>query len=341
VTRAKCPSADMIAEGNPLKAPLISIQKAQIWQRNYPFDAGWRGDFLTNSPMVWCRMDGLHPIENTPLAPGQIRFRMHAPDIDQGDNALSAEVFARKVLNLVQALAAADGSVNNGKRRHDFVISKLQSSSPTATFEERTLDWKRPRMDTQSAVLAFSRCASAIVEGKAAIARKYGKCAEFIAQLGTGAKKKFEYAELWVGEQQVYRVDSFLHERAIAVLDTTANDEVHDEDDGLFSGVAFGSFDGTVQVADLRGSLPAIKLILSAGQKQIDCVCRAGDIEMIRDALNRRVRVFGRAIYDGRSPLPRRIEVADIEPVAVDADFSKWKSSFDPFEISDWQDDTA
>lgn len=285
-------------------------------------------------------MDGLHPIENAPLSPGQVRFRIHAPDADRGDDAVSADVFARKVLTLFNALSAADGSIN-GKRRHDFVIAKLQSSSPTAIFEERTLDWKTPKFDTQSAVLAFSRCASAIIEGKSDIARRYGKCAEFIAKLGAGARKTFEYAELWVGEQQIYRIDSFLSERALAVLENKDDEPDQEDDDLLFNGVAYGSFDGMVQVADLRGSLPAIKLILSAGQKQIDCVCRATDIEKIRSALNRRVRIFGRAIYDGRSPLPRRIEVSDIEAVADDADFSKWKGSFRPFDIADWEDDAS
>jgi hypothetical protein len=53
------------------------------------------------------------------------------------------------------------------------------------------------------------------------------------------------------------------------------------------------------------------------------------------------VRVFGRAIYDGKSPLPRRIEVTDFQEVATDADFTKWRGSFNPFEIEDWEDDAA
>lgn len=285
-------------------------------------------------------MDGTYPVDNLHLAPGQVRFRMHAADADGREEGISAEVFARKVLNLIGALAAADASTN-GRRRYEIVISKLQSSSPTAIFEERVIDWKTPKMDTQSAVLAFSRCVSAIIEGKTETVRQYGKCAAFIARLGAGAKKTFEYAELWVGDQQVYRVDGFLSERARAILENKPEEPGNEDADGLFSGVAFGSFDGVVQVADLRGGLPAIKLVLSAGQKQIDCVCRAGDVEKIRSALNRRVRIVGRAIYDGRSALPRRVEVSDIEPTAVDADFSKWRASFNPFDIADWVDNST
>lgn len=273
------------------------------------------------------------------LAPGQLLFRMHAPDTDRGEDAVEGEVFAKKILDLIQALKAADGSIN-GKRRHNFFIAKLRSSSPTATFEERFRNWQSPRLDTHSAVAAFSACANAIIEGRADQARKYGRCVEFISKLGTGAKKSFEYAEIWVSADKAFRVDSFLSERALAVINpemATAGEDAGDE--CLFSGVSFGSFDGTVQVADLRGNLPAIKLILSAGHKQIDCICRADDIEKIRTSLNRRVRVFGRAIYDGRSQLPRRIEVADFQSIPTNADFTRWRGSFRPFEIDTWDGD--
>jgi hypothetical protein len=275
--------------------------------------------------------------DELPMGPGQIRFRIHGTDSDRGDDDLAADVFARKILDLVHALSAADAAVN-GKKAYEYVIARLNSSSPTATCQERVVRWKTPRFDTHSAIGAFSLCATAIIEGRTEQARRFGKCAEYISKLGIGARKTFEYGELWVSEQQVFRVDSFLFERASAVVDPSK--EIHPEhEETLFNGVSFGSFDGTVQVADLRGSLPAIKLILSAGKKQIDCVCRSTDIEKIRAALNRRVRISGRAIYDGRSPLPRRLEVADIQPVPTDLDFSKWKGTFEPFEIPDWGSD--
>ena len=109
--------------------------------------------------------------------------------------------------------------------------------------------------------------------------------------------------------------------------------------DKWFSGSAFGSFDGEVRAVDLRGSLPEIKLILSAGGKQIDCICRGIDIENIRSALNRRVRISGLAIYDGTSGLPRRLEAREVSLVAPGADFTRWKGAFEPFEALEWEPD--
>jgi hypothetical protein len=106
-----------------------------------------------------------------------------------------------------------------------------------------------------------------------------------------------------------------------------------------YKGTAHGEFDGEVRAVDLRGALPELKLILTAGGKQIDCVCRAIDIETIRMALNRRVRMSGAAIYDGTSGLPRRLEVTSISCVPEAGDMSVWKGSFMPFEATDWDDE--
>jgi len=104
-----------------------------------------------------------------------------------------------------------------------------------------------------------------------------------------------------------------------------------------FAGHVYGSFVGIVRAVDLRGALPEIKLIL-AGGKQIDCVCTQDHIEQIRGALNRRVRIEGNAIYDGKSGLPRRVEVRDISSPIMPSDFAKWCGAFEPFEIDPWED---
>ena len=129
------------------------------------------------------------------------------PKTDRGDDDLAADVFARKILDLVHALSAADAAVN-GKKAYEYVIARLNSSSPTATCQERVVRWKTPRFDTHSAIGAFSLCAAAIIEGRTEQARRFGKCAEYISRLGIGARKTFEYGELWVSEQQVFRVET-------------------------------------------------------------------------------------------------------------------------------------
>ena len=103
-----------------------------------------------------------------------------------------------------------------------------------------------------------------------------------------------------------------------------------------FEGITQGTFDGTIKAVDLRGALPEIKLILSAGGEQIDCVCKDLDVPKIGASLNRRVRLSGRATYDNSGPLPVRLEVSDFEILGDLGDFMKWSGSFTPFEIEHW-----
>ena len=103
-----------------------------------------------------------------------------------------------------------------------------------------------------------------------------------------------------------------------------------------FVGVAYGSFDGTIRAVDLRGALPEVKFVLTAGGKQIDCVFRGSDVEVLCQALNQRVRVTGRATYDGRSGLPRRIDHPSIVILNEPTDFSSWRGAFEPLESTSW-----
>jgi hypothetical protein len=79
---------------------------------------------------------------------------------------------------------------------------------------------------------------------------------------------------------------------------------------------------------DLRGALPEVKLILIAGGKELDSVFRDIDIEHIRGALNRRVRVEGIAFYDGRAGLPSCIEGTSINLINEPGDFTRWRGAF-------------
>lgn len=267
---------------------------------------------------------------------GRVRLRVHGADADREEDSVPALVFAAKLATLVRAINAADKAVN-GKVSHEIKIEKLSSSAPTALLAEEFIPQKM-KIGYASGIGAFADCVGAILEGRADQARQYGSCVEHVYRLTTGARKKFEYAEVWV-HNQIFRVDQFLSERSEAIFRPELYKAEVQADLTFFSGVAFGSFDGTVQVADMRGSLPAIKLVLSAGGKQLDCICKDFHVEKIRMALNRRVRVSGKAFYDGRSGLPRRIEVFDIEGTSPDVDFTKWKGSFEQFDVPGWEGD--
>lgn len=104
-----------------------------------------------------------------------------------------------------------------------------------------------------------------------------------------------------------------------------------------FKGAAHGTFQGVVKAVDLRGARPEIKLVLSAGGKELDCVFRPEHLDGVKHSLERLVRVRGLAHYDGRSGLPRRIDIADIEPVRPARDFTHWRGAYEPFEPDLWE----
>jgi hypothetical protein len=272
-----------------------------------------------------------------PLPKGQIRFLLHGPDTIT-DELVSAAVFARKLGTLVKALKAADAA-QNGSIRHDYKIKKLQSSSPTAVLIETPLPPPPNAIAafTKSGIRGFKDCAEAIVVGERERALQYGNCAKLVGSLATGASKAFGYAEVWTNDKTPLRVDPFLNEQSRSIIAPKIIELPKGQE--WFKGVAEGSFDGTILEVDLRGALPECKLVLSAGSQEIDCVFRADDIEKIRSALNHRVQVYGRAIYDGKSGLPRRLEAASIEQLKGEGNLKAWKGAFEPFEPSSWESD--
>jgi hypothetical protein len=271
------------------------------------------------------------------IQPNQVVFRIHGPK-DAGDVVL-ADVFAKKLGTLISGLKAADRALN-GVSVHQYVIARLQSTTPTVVVDELMVVRDRtPRLESGfafglSGIDGFENCADAVTAGDRERALKYGKCAEYIDKLGKDASKLFGYAEIWTAPQHIIRVDPFLHQRAHEIVAPKKALEIADQlgQQRWFKGTAHGSFDGTVLEVDLRGALPQLKLVLSAGGKEIDCIATNDQIEKIRQALNKRVRVFGSAIYDGRSGLPRRIQISDISHVRGDVDFTRWKEAFEPFD---------
>lgn len=130
------------------------------------------------------------------------------------------------------------------------------------------------------------------------------------------------------------RVDDFLYEQAKAVIKERA---AAVERIVYYRGQAREAFDGTIKEADLRGDLPRVKLILTAGGKEIDCICKRLTVDEIRDALDRRVWAEGIAVYNGKNPLPSRMEIDKVSLLAGDPDLSRWRGALTPFEPSEWE----
>jgi hypothetical protein len=269
------------------------------------------------------------------LAESEIKFAIHGPITT---DRVSATVFVEKLRQLLGALFAADRAVN-GKLAHEYIIKQLHTSTPTVVLTERQRNRQSSHL-FNSGIAGFRICAEAISIGEKERALSFGECAVRIQKLSAGASgKRFGYAEVWPGhEGNIIRIDEFLNLRAASLKAPDVISEASYQKK-WFKGATTGTFDGVIKAVDLRGSLPELKLILSAGGKEIDCVCRIDDIAVVRSALDRRVRVSGLAIYDGRSGLPIRLQVSDIKEVGERGDFLKWKGSFAPFDPLPWEED--
>lgn len=267
------------------------------------------------------------------LQPGQIEFKVHG--IEHVNNSeVPVRVFAAKLRALIDALEAADTEAN-GLQTHQYTIARLHTSSPTAIINERpkaaTVSLPEPAWPSfERGIDAIKASAKSIVDQPAFV--------RAVASMASGSAKNFSYAEVRTSADNVIRIDDFLRERATAAKRIIKKDGM--PEGGWFRGVVIGSFDGALEYVDARGSLPQIKLTLSAGSNLIDCVCRAEDLDAIGGALGHRVRVFGRAIYDGATGLPRRVEVTKIEPVKT-GDITRWKGAFESFAPLDWEGGNA
>jgi hypothetical protein len=259
----------------------------------------------------------------------QLAIRLHPADAQ--DDGIDVSVFTSKLNALVSALSAAD-KVINGKKIFTYKVAKLQSSSPTALISEVVPKGKQAMLQAASPSMELRNITAYAIEGRIPDDARYEPVFRALARLSTGARRTFEYGELWTSNSDVVRIDRFMEERADrAKLGNPLSPEL-EHGRKYFSGVAIGEFEGILDYVDLRGSLPAIKLANMIGGSQIDCVCRNVDVEKIRQALKKRAVVTGRAIYDGSGPLPRRVEVFDIKLRNPADDFSRWKGSITNFE---------
>jgi hypothetical protein len=259
----------------------------------------------------------------------QIAIRLHPADAQ--DDGIDVAVFTGKLNALVSALSAADKAVN-GKKIFSYKVAKLQSSSPTALISEVVPKGRQTMFQAASPARELRNITTNAMEGRASDDARFEPVFRALARLSAGARRTYEYGELWTSNSDVVRIDRFMQERAERAKLGKLLAVEPEQGRRYFTGVAIGDFEGILDYVDLRGSLPAIKLANMIGGGQIDCVCRNVDVEKIRLALKKRAIVTGRAIYDGSGPLPRRVEVSDIRIRGPADDFSRWKGSVSRFE---------
>ncbi len=248
----------------------------------------------------------------------EVILTVHGLDVDNGK--VRAEVFLEKFRALIVSLKIADKSQNE-KKAHEYIIVGLKVASAQAAVREKVMRKLMPI----SSVGYVSDAVSAVYNGDRNIARYPAELIAAMQPLVRGIGKKFNHGELDFGNGNVIRIDDYLEkqlEKAVRRMSGEQPEEYRN-----FEGIAFETFDGIVKELDARGNLIRGKLILTVGGKELDCVFRTGDIQLLRDSFDKRARVEGVAHYDGVSLLPARIDVRTIELVKIDGNLLRWKGA--------------
>ena len=243
----------------------------------------------------------------------------------EGTEDVRADVFAKKIADLVKALRAADRHVN-GAKQYEYYISDLKYGSTEASIAERprTRDYQA----LQSSVQSVHKIIESIGEGRGIPKGTDGALANTIASLAKGSNKSFSHGEIGLKGQTktVVRLDPFFDKKASVAYKAYKSDRGVSD---LYQGVTFGTYDGVLKEVDLRGTIAQAKLILSAGGTEIDCVCNSITVDNLRTALNKRVIVNSLAHYEGTGRLPERIEIKSIKLVKEKPSLRQWRGQFE------------
>ena len=243
-----------------------------------------------------------------------------------------ASVFAKQITDIVSTLRKVDKSENGGVR-FDYTIAGLQMGSAQIEFREKLVSEKICKVSPVSkmlsvgAMVAGARAFVPTSDAEDEILRIYKK-------LSGKSEKDFNYAMMRGASVDPIRVDKFLNRQVSKVIDAAkaAADAMPPK---FFVGNAIGAFDGVIEAVDLKGDAPEARLVLSAGGKGIDCVLFDMPLENMQAALGNRVSATGRAIYEGHTGLPSRIEIRQIS-VIQNLPTKGLSGSLLPFEVSDW-----
>lgn len=262
----------------------------------------------------------------------KITLKVHGLKVDK--DLVRAEVFVEKLSALVSALKSTDKIEHEGKVRHHYIITDLKIGSALATLREKPKSLRN--MPVASSVERLSQAVALIYDGDVSRAAELpASLIHGVQRMTNGVSKSFSHAEVSFPKKKIIRVDEFLAGRVKEVVEhANQNRSIEKE---YFQGTAFGSFEGVLQELDARGTLLRGKLILSVGGVELDCVMNRDDIPRIRENFDKRVNVEALAYYDGRQPLPIRLEIRHIEGLEEVPDLMKWRGAFDIKEQDDFE----
>ena len=222
---------------------------------------------------------------------------------------VDAAVFAEKLKKIISALKKLDAFYNTSGH-HKFMITNLIFESATVYLREKQIKSKRVR---SSPAKRFAEIGAMVTAGDDVEVRNAAD--EFalsaFQSLAAGAGKTFSYGIVESPEVSATRLDALLGKRVEEIIRRAAS-IAEAAPPKYFKGTALETYDGVMKLVDLRGLFPEARLILSAGGKEISCIVPQEGIDSLRNALDRRALITGRAQHSGRSMIPERIDVTSI-----------------------------
>jgi hypothetical protein len=255
---------------------------------------------------------------------GEATLVLHGLDSD--NRVVRGDVFARKLGAFIAGLRAADRFAN-GALSFDYMIDDLsRRSSALATLREK----RRTRKPALSSVAAYEEVAAAVYNGDVVAKRFPPTLIRHIGNLCSGATKKFSHAEVEFANDNVVRIDDFLGAQAVTAERQFFVDASSHSAQGSFAGVSHGSFDGTIEEIDARGTLFRGKLLPTGGAVEIDCVMNKDKIPEVAGKFHKRAYVSGLVHYSQDSAIPLRIDVSSIELLDErrQSDLIRWRGAF-------------
>jgi len=266
-----------------------------------------------------------------------LTFTIRALDDPGGEEgkAVPADVFARKMQEILDALKEADKAANHGTR-HQYFIADLKKGSAEVTFEERPLP-AFVDAPLRSSLLEFETCVAAIHHDDMAEARKYNGLVDKVLRVASGAGQRFSYIEIGRRKERGYRADSLFLSQARRMSNDLHVQKAAEKPPRLFRGQSFEGFDGAIKEVDLRSkNSPRCRLVLADGTGELDCEFVGFTIDEIREHLDCRVWAEGAAVYDGESGMPVRLDIRALRKIVPKNHLSKWRGHVDTSKGDDW-----
>ena len=252
--------------------------------------------------------------------PQETTLSIHGLDMDA--RVVRANVFVDMLRSLLGALKIAD-KLANGREAHEYLLPRLRDGSAVATLRERP----RRRQPSQSSISYFATVTTAVYNGE--IRGRPSIDPEIVGRvekLSRGANDQFDHAEIRFPDDNVIRIDDYLHRQAEDALAALTSESI--EKPKSYKGIAFGTFGGVLKEIDSRGTVLRGKLVLTPSTAEIDCVMNKDRVPEARDSFDKRVVIKGSARYDGRGGLPTRVDVNEIRVIKQMGNIARWKGAF-------------